>query len=371
MTQGTKQKRRSAFLSVALLLLLPAAVLLQTLAAHGQKTVEMCYSRSVYRVISGAITRYFSLFPFSCAELLLYAGILFAVLLLTVSVQRIIKRQFAALLRLFVVVLCIFTSGYFLFTVLWGLNYNRLPLEQNLHYKATAPTAAALNSALIKETDAVNALCNQVRYDQKGFSHCTGGFTKLGDDIGAGYTALAKKSALYGTLFGGVTARPKSILASPLLSYTGIEGIYIPFTCEPNVDTDLPDFAQAFDAAHECAHFKGFAREDEANYIAYLADTTNKDPYFRYSAHLEACIYLSNALYAVDQKAWQRNAARLDGRAKKDLNGYFAYVVAHQSPAVAISNSVNDSYLKAQGQSGVITYDQFIILLLDKYQAEK
>ncbi len=154
------------------------------------------------------------------------------------------------------------------------------------------------------------------------------------------------------------------------MAYTGIEGVFFPFTCEPNVNTDSPSFVLPFDTAHESAHFKGFAREDEANFIAYLADSLNPDPYFQYSAHMEAYIYVSNALYETDISKWQVISAKLDKRAIGDLRYYNEYITEHQSPAQNISTKVNDSYLKSQGQQGVISYDMFVNLLADKYRTE-
>ena len=55
-----------------------------------------------------------------------------------------------------------------------------------------------------------------------------------------------------------------------MLSYLGISGIFIPFTCEANVNATLPDWEIPFTACHELAHQRGFAREDEANYVGYL-----------------------------------------------------------------------------------------------------
>lgn len=353
-----------------LLLLFPAAVILQNVSARFPRSVERYYSRGFYRAVSGAISRYFNLFPFSCAELVLYSGIAFALFAAVVAVISVVRRRFIALLRIFLAAACIFTTGYFLFMVLWGLNYNRVSLEENLKYKTGSPSVEELSAMMQSETDAINSLCGKVSYDENGRSHYPGGFREISARVSDGYEALAKQSPFNADLFGFARPRPKGVLASKLMSYTGIEGIFIPFTYEPNVDTDLPDFVLPFDAAHESAHFKGFAREQEANFVAYLACLASGDPYFQYSAHMEAYIYISNALYKTDYPAWEAVAKKLDRRAAGDFIYYNAYLAAHQSRASDVSNKVNDSYLKSQGQQGVVTYDMFVTLLADKYRTE-
>lgn len=361
-------KRR--LLWAAIFLLLPVTLLLQRLAQLNPQAVEQYYSRGFYPAAASVISRYFNLFPFSCVEFILYAGIIFAVFCIILAVIYMIRRKGRLLLRLILTGAGAAITVYFLFMVMWGLCYSRTPLEKNLCYKAGTPTVTELSAILKNETRSINALCGRVRYDKNGHSFYAGGFSKISANVGNGYNALAGKSSLNKTLFGFGEPRPKGILGSKALSYTGVEGIFVPFTYEPNVNTDCPAFVQPFNAAHESAHYKGFAREQEANFVAYLADTANSDPYFQYSAHMEAYIYISNALYETDQNAWKTAAAGLDSRAVGDFKYYNDFILAHRSYATDVSNKVNDSYLKSQGQQGVITYNMFVTLLADKYRSE-
>lgn len=369
-SRGARPRVGRIILGAALILLLPAALILQYVAAQFPKAVERFYSRGFYRAVSGAISKYFNLFEFSCAELVVYSAVIFAVFLAVIAVVSIIRKRWLSLARLFVTAAYIFTTGYFLFTVMWGLNYNRVSLEESLKYKTGSPSVSELSAMLQNETNAINSLCDSIPYDENGRSHYTGGFQKISARVNDGYEALSRQNSLQNDLFGLNRPRPKGILASKLMSYTSIEGIFIPFTYEPNVNTDSPDFVLPFDASHESAHFKGFAREQEANFIAYLACCKNSDLYFQYSAHMEAYIYISNALYETDTATFKTVAEKLDRRAAGDFKWYNEYITAHRSYATEVSNKVNDSYLKSQGQKGVITYDMFVTLLADKYRTE-
>lgn len=115
------------------------------------------------------------------------------------------------------------------------------------------------------------------------------GYRKLGDT--------------YPYLWGGVW-RTKPVLLSHWWSYTGITGMYFPFFAEANVNIDVPDSDIPATAAHELAHTRGFAKEDDCNFFAYLTATHSDSADFRYSGYMLAYIYCSNALYDYDTDMW-------------------------------------------------------------------
>ena len=55
---------------------------------------------------------------------------------------------------------------------------------------------------------------------------------------------------------------------------------------------------------HELSHLKGFMREDEANFIGYLACIGSDSPDFRYSGYLTGWVYAGNALAKADLEAY-------------------------------------------------------------------
>lgn len=93
----------------------------------------------------------------------------------------------------------------------------------------------------------------------------------------------------------------KGVLNWYLMSKLGITGIYIPYTAECNVNTDVTAASLPFTVAHEMAHRMGIAPENEANFAAYLVLRESDNAVLRYSAYYSAFIYCYNALYRVDQ----------------------------------------------------------------------
>ena len=133
--------------------------------------------------------------------------------------------------------------------------------------------------------------------------------------------------------------RPKAILASAPFSYTGILGIYIPFTGEANLNVAAPSFVVAVSAAHEQMHQKGYSREDEANFLSIQACLSDEHVYLRYSGALYAFRYLYNALYRVDQQLYNRLLQETPAQLLQELRYYNEWILSHENQEMCIRDS--------------------------------
>jgi hypothetical protein len=173
-------------------------------------------------------------------------------------------------------------------------------------------------------------------------------------------------------VLAGSYSRPKGVLVSPLWSYTGITGMYSPYTGEANINTDQPLSSLPHTVLHEMAHQHGFAREDEANYIAYLACEMHPDADFRYSGVLAAVIYTANALNAVAPERYEELAKTYSDAVRRDLKAESAFWSQHEGLVAEISDTLNDQYLKSNGQAdGSKSYGRMVDLLLAEYRARR
>ncbi len=354
---------------IILWFLTPAALLLQYVAALSPQTVEIQYSRNIYPVIASVFSTISGLFPFSLAEVLLAAGVIVLIVRLILCFARLGVTGPIGLWRGFVRLGAVLSLLFFIFT-LWRLNYDRLPLATDLGYAIGTPNETELTALTSQEVSAINALCPQLTWDKNGHSEETGGFDTLKSRVNDAYGRLMAASKPTEALLPHVNATPKAVFPSSLLARFHIEGIFVPFTFEPTVDTGYPAFVLPFSIAHESAHLKGFAREDEANYWAYLATCASPDVFYQYSGHITAFIYLNNALAAVNSAAATAQTNALDSRAKADLAAYNAYTQKYESGLSEAANKLNDAYLKSQGQKGVVSYDAFVTLLCDRYRTD-
>ena len=111
-----------------------------------------------------------------------------------------------------------------------------------------------------------------------------------------------------------------------------------------------------------------FKREDEANYIAYLACSQSDALEFQYSGALMAWIYSTNLLweYALDVYQELQDSLRLEVR--KDLKDNTEFWDRYDGAVAEVADKVNDTYLKANKQTdGVESYDRMVDLLMADY----
>jgi len=154
----------------------------------------------------------------------------------------------------------------------------------------------------------------------------------------------------------------KPVALSEPWTYTHISGMYMPLTGESNVNVNYPDFIVAFSTAHEIAHQLGYASEDEANFLAFLACINSKDDYLVYSASLNAIEYLYDDL-GRDAYLIMDN---LDTYSRGEFRAYSTFFSKYRSSkASVVASEINDSYLKSLGVSdGVMNYSKVSELMI-------
>ena len=165
---------------------------------------------------------------------------------------------------------------------------------------------------------------------------------------------------------------PRAALSSGLLSRWLIEGFISPWTCEALVNANIPAATLPFVACHEAAHVRGFAREEDANLVAYLACEASGDAYYRYSGALKALLYALRALQQEDAGAYARLYASLSSGVRADIDAHEAFWNAYRgTPAAEVSARVNDTYLQSVAQDqNARSYGRLVDLLLALSRAE-
>ena len=162
----------------------------------------------------------------------------------------------------------------------------------------------------------------------------------------------------------------KAVHFSRVMSALDFTGIYCPFTGESNVNVDSPACLLPSTAAHELAHQRSIASEQECNFLAILASTTCGDDAYAYSGWLLGYIHLGNALYRVDPEAYQTIRDSLPPEVRADLADNNAYWAQFQDTAVQkVSNEVYDRFLKGYGEEqGLQSYGTVVDLLVVYYK---
>lgn len=160
--------------------------------------------------------------------------------------------------------------------------------------------------------------------------------------------------------------RAKPIFFSRLQSRLGFTGVYFPFTGEANVNVDAPACLLPATIAHEMAHQRMVAAEQEANFVGIAASVTSGDPVYVYSGYLMGLIQLCNALYPVDPEGWQAIVEQyFTPELIADWNDNNAYWAALSSPVEDAAEQVYDSFLKGNDQElGMRSYGACVDLLV-------
>ena len=362
-----KESYRTVKLKIAALPVLASGFLLYAYMAKRPELTEEAYSRGIYPKLVSAWSGATSKLPFSIAEFVVYFIALLTLVRIIKSAGWIIHERTARgrLFYLFDLALSgavLAGALCFLFIALWGLNYNRLPFAATSGLEIPPAPVSVLEKSCRLLVEQTNELRGHVREDENGVMALSVPMKNTLSRAREGYKTAAAEFKTLGALEPG---QPKQVLGSKLLSYAGITGVYFPITAEANINTDIRHAEAPFTICHELAHQLGYAREDEANFIAWVACSYSPYEDYRYSGAVMALTHLLNALNSRDAAAWGRVRGMCSPAVNRDLNAMGQYWQLFEGPVNEISESINDSFLKANRQEdGVKSYGRMVDLVI-------
>lgn len=357
---------------IYLLVLAPITLLLVALAKGNSYVTEQLYSKVIYRFLAQILSTITGLFPFSLAELtVIILPALILVLLIRFIINLIVNqgKRKELMAKGLLNMLCAASILWFSFTILGGLNYYRYSFAAYSQLEIVESSIEELYA--LTETLALQA--NELRdrvplTDEEGVFQLSMSSRALAKAANTAYRELAKDYPI----LSGVYGAPKSVLLSKLMSKTEITGIFVPFTMEANVNVDVPDYTIPSTMLHELAHLRGFMREDEANFLAYMAGMKSDNIELRYSSTMLALVISGNALYKQSPDLYFQIRALYSQGVLNDIYANSSYWQQYEDTAIAtMSNRINDSYLKANAQAdGVKSYGRMLDLLLARFREE-
>lgn len=349
-------------------LLIPLGAVLAHISSKKPALVERFYSEGIYQPIGSILSRVTGIFPFSVAELIVIlipaAFIVYTVMVLAKTVSR-HGTNTMPLIKYATNILMIVSIAFFGFVSLWGLNYYRMPFAEIAGLEVQPASVKELESLCLSLIERANTLRSEIDVDAEGNMNIPGSRRDILNSCYKGYEALAQS---YPELAGSY-GNPKPIALSRLMNYTGICGIYFPFTGEANVNVSIPEFSLPSTASHEMAHQRGFSREDEANYISYLACTAHPEANFKYSGVLLALTNSMNALYQNDRSSFLKLSQNYSEGVRHDLAELNKFWAQYEGPVERTSERINNTYLKANNQKdGVRSYGRMVDLLIAEHR---
>ncbi len=300
------------------------------------------------------------LFPFSVAEWLLLSLPVLLVALIVVGCRRysFTWRATRVYILKLLAIPCVIAI---LFVWNFAPGYYGTTLDRRLGLERREVSAEELfHTALILSQELHDASGELLFPDDESSSVMPYSYGEMNKKLMDAYDSLSEKQALPDHFY----SRVKPVMLSRPMSYTHITGVYTFFTGEANINAYFPDYTIPFTAAHELAHQRGVAREDEANMVAFLVCLESDDPYIRYSGAMSVYEYVASALYSADREKYATVYHSLPDEVHQELRAYNAFFEEFRDNVVAdISQATNDAYLQSQGASaGTRSYGMVVDL---------
>ena len=321
--------------------------------------VEQYYSRGFYPVLSKVLNASFRWIPFSFGDLLYLVAISYILRWLVINWKKRREHPIAWSLE----VLSFVSVLYFAFHLCWGLNYYRSPLEHSmgLNTQYSTEKLITITTQLAIKT---NALQLGITNDSLTKVNTPYAFKELTRLSQIGYTELETKYPIFEHPGQNVK---KSIYSTPL-TYMGFAGYLNPFSLEAQVNSVMPKNSMLTTIAHEQAHQLGYAAENEANFIGFLACIHTDNPYFNYAGYAFALRYCLQELRRRDNEAYTELLNALHPGILKDFRESSKFWKAYNNPLEPLIKRIYSRFLKANNQEkGIESYSYVVALLVDYF----
>lgn len=365
-------KRIFQYKRTYLLLGFPVGLCLTLLAKGGQGWVEKYYARGIHAFFENTIGKLVSLLPFSLTEWLVVFAILGAIGYAVFVVISLCKNRAAwkgILYRTFINVICTASMAYFLFVITMGLSYYRAPASQFIELDVREYSVRELTEVTFWLAQKAGETRAVLPEDENGVMVLT---DESFWEISAQAQACFNKISDTYEGIGKVSARSKPMVFSKALSCVMTTGVYFPYTFETNINVDVNDFTIPSTMCHELAHVKGFMREDEANFLGFLACMQSDRADFQYSGYMLAFGYALNQLASEDYEAATAVAQTVQAGVVRDDEAESRYWSQYRNTVVSnTAGEIYETYLESNNQSeGLKSYGKMLDLVIAWYQTE-
>lgn len=288
------------------------------------------------------------LYHFSLAEILIICLPLVFIGIVVTVIRYAKQEDTTKINRFFAGAFAVVSLFYTTFVFTYGMGYRGYTLDQKLGLDMDDVSVEDLKITGEYLAEKVNETAPEVFFSYGGSSIMPYNFETLSQKMNAAYGSCAEKYSF----LNHFESRVKPMLLAKGMSYIHMLGMYTYYTGEANINTEFPDYATPFTVAHEMAHQRGIARENEANFMAFLVCTASDDPYIRYSGYLNMYEYVQSALYSADKKEYNRVHSKLCMEAKYDMESYRTFFLQYKdSSAANVADKLNDAFLKGNGQN--------------------
>lgn len=322
---------------------------------YPEKTEEI-YSRSFFPGIRNLIDKTVSQLPFATVYIFVGTVIVVGIFFIYQFLQKEGWKQ-----KTGYTIRSIFNGAgvlVFFFLFLWGYNYQRVPIFQQIGMKPVP-----LNQEkLLGEIELTRNIVNQLRYNIEEDTFAIEKIMPYPELEKLVRANMRENLYLLGLNFTG-EPRTKQFYPAGFMRRMGILGIYFPFTGESYIDPTLHPLEKPFTIAHEMAHSYGVTDEGEANFIAWVICSNSDDPLLQYSGQLRLLRYQLNDLYRMSKELYGEFYKTIPKGIRNDLISIQKINEQIKPINLEISRKSNDLFLRTQGvKAGINSYQQLPML---------
>lgn len=310
------------------------------------------FNKYVSSIFRGALALITNIIPLSVAELLIICSPVILFYLIKYCIKKYAKswKDIKIFLLSVLAFVCLLFS---VFIINFGIAYYTTTLDQRLELDKKDVSASELAATAEWLIEEINSIADEIEFMDESSSIMPYTIRDMNGKLLNSYDKISDKYDFINKL----TSHIKPVLLSEPMTYTFISGVYTYFTGEANLNTNAPDYSLVYTTAHELAHQRGIAREDEANFIAFLVCMESDDTYIRYCGYMNLFEYVLSALNQADAKLWETTYKKLDTRALYEIIACSNYYDKYRGNVVGeISGAINDAYLQANGTQGSVSY---------------
>ena len=347
--------------ALVLALFLPVQFILIRILSGYPYFVERWYSNGIYPFTSALLRKGLGFLPFSLGDLL-YALLIF--MIIRWFVLR-VQQRFRNPKKWIINGIAVLSLVYFCFNLFWGYNYYRLPLHEALEMEDDYTT-----EELINLTRDLIATSNELHYSLTGQDSVKVDLPYSKSEIlDLSITGYENLEDDFPELNYNIPSLKRSIYSLPL-TYMGFNGYLNPLTNEGQVNTLIVPYKIPTTASHEIGHQLGFAKENEANFLACLTTMNHPDAYFRYSGYTFALSYCLSELYRRDEVLAEALLEEVNFGIKENYREVREFWESHANPFEPLFMYTYNSFLVANNQpEGMRSYSYVVALLVNYHKS--
>lgn len=245
---------------------------------------------------------------------------------------------------------------------LWGFNYARVPVHEQLQFAPEPLDSLQLWSALEQETK----MLDQLRFQLAGADTLPLNDRSLWPPQAEDTIRAAVQDWLARHGYPSSSrVRGRMIYPEGLLFSFGASGIYWPWAGEGNLESGMHPLRVLPAMAHEMGHAYGFGDEGVCNFIAYVSLADHSNAYLAYCARLDYWGDLARACRRQNPETFRNDfLPQIPAGILADEAAIRKQHAKYQELAPELRYQVYDSYLKAQGiASGMLNYNEVLMLV--------